>query len=407
MRFIHAESLRLPEDGDDWAPALVRAMAAGETQISLPRGTLVFRSGVDVTEGVIIAGSGVRHTVCQFIGTAYGFRFRSGAVGVRGPYARLWMLTVTASAPLVDADGIRIEAGKSALWDVIVTGWSRDGVAILGSAPNNANHGTHLLVGAGGNGRHGVSMVGADGQCHALIGCDSRDNGGGGFVDGSFLGNYLFGCHASHNGGLDYDLSGDSQIGAVVGCYSETRLDPQGAPIPTVKVARGNAALQLRGTRDATPGAYLGAKAGSVSLSEVVGGSAAGSSARLGSSDPETALSFGDTTGKGYRLLKKAAGGLSHLWAYAWQGSTSAAAIAMTTDGHARGAGIAALPRGALLGLGASQRMVSTSAAAPVSPGTIGDVVLAATPTATLDGWRYVTGPEGPYWRAFAWGAGS
>lgn len=366
MRFAPLESYREANDGDDWAPAWERAMVADESQVSLPKGTLRFRSPMRFRRNVEAMGCGVFHTSLVFTGTPAGVVL--GAYGAdpvwRGDDARLSRMTIRYDAagqqPPADCDGIRVEAPIVHLYDLLVTYWPRDGIHVTGGVtrvpPSNANLGLHMLVRTGGNGRHGIYFSGGDANAHSLVMCDSSGSKGDGIRDESFLGNTMLGCHTATNTGASYVAEGYSQRTTLLGCYAEGDQAP-------ARVTRGNLAVNVRAVADpSVQSPRIDGSSGGVTVSRSTIGDGK-VRAQLGSTDPESAMDIfaPSAPSDAYRLVARAAGGLKDMWSWTWKGASSLAAFAMTTAQHPRGPGFPVSPRGMLLGLGPGQRMVDAA----------------------------------------------
>lgn len=405
-----------PLDGNDYAPAWDRAMLDGlATRLSFGPGVFRFSRGVKYTRVCAVEGAGwfpniyarvgdppeaVGGTVLMFDGTSTGITIGRAADGVHGvDGSALRNLSVRCKAPLPDADGVYVGAGYVDIDHVTIYGWTRDGLHVRGdvaTGDGGANCGSVTRVVSGVNGRHGFYWSGGDAGVWAGFGCSAVANGVDGFHDESFMGQYPWGSHTADNSRYGFFALAGNQRGVWSG-YAESN---QKSLLPG-----SNLSLNLRtvwdGVSAAVDAAFGVVRTGQISSQAQTSKVAT----QLGSTDPESAIDLVDASLAALRFVRRTAGGLSNMWAFAWKGANSLAPLGITTDGHALGAGQAVFPRaqvffGSRTVLGFAEVPPATASAADV-----GGVWLAKAPTAALDGWRCKSVQGVPTWVPFVLGA--
>lgn len=411
--FALLDSYIEPADSGDISLAWDRAMAGNALVIvPTPGATYVAQSTLVVSRRVLV----LSWAATFWIAASTCFRVTSGGarsafVGVSaesnrqgGLGAHGWDFQARAYALLCRAekfagDGFHVEA------DV--------------TSGTNANSGALLWCDSVSHLGRAYSWRGGDSNAWTVIGCTTSNCVGdwlttsgqpgaprvAGYHDQSFLGTRIIACqsgaHVSNDGvaPIGYCLDGNSGAGVIAFSYQE------GGPLgPKVCVRHSNIAIgNLCGYTDDSDGLRIG---GPKILGRLVFGGAGVIASTLTIGAP-TDGSIGEIKsaldGYGYSLTRTPNVGSVGYWEIRRANSSAQTVLALRADK----AGILA-PLGLSLGSGNAVRLVNVAKYAPAAAsGVVGDVTLASEPTATLDGWRKVGGPNGPYWRPFAWGAGN
>lgn len=410
------DSYILPGDGDDIAPAWDRAMATtAAVVVATPWKTYEASRTLDIARKVIVVG-----WLATFFFGAAGFRLLTGSAGsmLFGVEAR------SVSKASLRSHAFEV-ATRCALFFCTARKFGGDGFHVAADVtvqpPTNANGGLMVGCDSTGHAGRGFSWRGGDANAWTVIaGTTSACVGDwidrveqdqdvlgsprvGGFHDMSFLGTRIFGSHSGVHTAtgdvspLGYCMDGDAGSGLIIGCYQEGNT-------PLMKVRHHNTAIANLGQYTAdSDGAIVGGRRlrGRWEFSRA---DAIDATLTLGTPGPG---SIGEIKSKldgyGYGLVREPnPQNPTHprWWVVRWGNIAAGTVLAFRADAP----GLLA-PLGLMLG--AQKRLLTVAATMPTAPGTVGDVVLAATPTPTLDGWRFVTSPNGSYWRAFVWGAGA
>lgn len=383
-----------PQDGTDIAPAWDRALASGSRVIVFTPGSTYQTSRALVIDRRVLVVGWLSILMCAL----GGFVVESGGSlsVIAGIEARGTNVTIPAAGFLF----------RARAWLLGCTAWKfgGDGFEIDGTA-SNANCGVMIGCFATGCRGTGYSWRGADGNAWTVLGCSASNCFGtiAGFWDRSFLGTFFFGCHSGNHSNpvpangkpLGVALDSNSAGGAWVAGYQETSHQ--------VRVMAPNTALGgiYELSPDSNCARVAGSKNGLGILGRVIVGRVDDNQPRIvfGPAVIGSVAELSMTGEYPYTLLFDAP---SKRWIVRRANMPSQSVLELRSDA----AGIA-FPMGFGVGVGTLRRSVTVSANKPTAAGTIGDIVLAATPTDTLDGWRYVQSPAGPGWRAFVWPSGS
>lgn len=407
IRFL--DSYIEPQDGTDIAPAWDRAMADTSAAFIVATPLRVYRASraMVVTRRVVFFA-----WLASFLCSEEAWVFSSGGAmsafvgaeaasvargaGAHGFVfnARAWMMLCAAHN--FGGDGFHVEA------DVVYYGTNANIGCLIGCASSGCD-------GRGFSWRGGDSNAWLAVMCHAAS-CSGRwtnlDGSPGaplvgGFHDQSFLGSRIVACHsgvhkksASNDLPLGYCMDGDSSFGVLAFSYQE-------GVEPLVKLRHSNIGIgNLCVYTDDSDGTTVSGRRvrGGLEFSRgdvidatlYVGRPVVGAIAEIRSKLDQY----------GYSLVREPAP--STQWAIRRANMPSQTVMSLRNDTAA-----IAFPLGVRVGWGTQQRSITVSTSKPPTAGTIGDIVLAATPTDTLDGWRYVNSPAGPGWRAFVWAQGS
>ena len=446
------EDWYLPQDGDDISHAWRRCMEGGDgldpirTDSSELGGTVVFgaktywaRSTMHVTRRMRIVGEGAYNTrIFSVECTAFHVRFRndvtSPRVGNGGQETTIEHLAVQYSgARTPGIHGIRFDA-KAHAQNIEVHAFTGDGIHIVGDVTvqpqTGANTCSLYAVRCVDVDGAGFYLAGGDSNASTFVHCDASNAKAGGFWDRSFLGNFFLGCHSNNKRrGADWWSSEDGQmmpatstknasmVGGLLYPHALICIRPS-ARSHVIMYAEGNNLVDVRPPSFCYPvqggtvtpeseAAYLRPLTSHFVLPK--GAQAAG----VGSSSSSVALAPNAQTAMelrspldtfGYGFARETNGPLNGWWTMRRANSQGQAPLAFRADAKAGATAAVWAPKGMMMGEGVMRRTMAVVQSPPdVSTATVGDLLLAAYPTATLDGWRCVDEGNGPFWRPFVW----
>lgn len=257
MRTI--EEFYLAADGDDWAPAWKRAMDTCRSdspylgcELRFGSRDYRFRSSIDVTRRMIIAGEGPVNTRLIFQECA-GIYFRYSndhpthpRPGNGSQSSTLRDLSIKYQGPYTDVPahiGLYIEA-KLSMHNLEISHFPGDGVSIYGDAEverqTNADKCLAVNVRSYQNRGNGWTLRGTTANWGVYSMIDGTNNAGWGVYDESFLGNTYLSPHTANNAlGSYYAHSvGDTnnQKGTFFCPYAEKDQPPSRVVLPNLVV---------------------------------------------------------------------------------------------------------------------------------------------------------------------------
>lgn len=457
------EEWYLPTDGDDIAPAWDRMMAGGDgldpirTDDGGLGGVVLFGSktyrttrALEVTRQVVVRGEGQINTRILCVSSSgFHVRFRDDStnprVGFGGQESVISDLRLQYSGPRGSAlqggphHGINVNA-RAHVERVHVADFPGNGIHILGDVTVQPKTGANLcrLVACRATGCDGAGyyMRGGDANANTFDTCDATDCLAGGFWDDSFLGNFFIACHANIVS-RPRDWWQPSDIVGFAGYRPAS--DNLNASLFTNGIWYPNS---LRAVRSSQRGFVLMYTEGANMIdirppnfvAPVMGGGVTPASAAAGitmstsgvvmptgnatKASDGTEMRLAPYAGESFEVrspldsqtvsLKRIAQGPAAGWLGFVRAHSLDMALGVRCDAKTGAPLEAWAPRGMQLGQSVNRRSLNVSPTIPdPTAGSVGDVVLATTPTDTLDGWRKCNGPNGAYWRPFAWGAGT
>lgn len=401
--FALLDSYIEPQDGTDIAPAWDRAMASTPLVIiATPGATYHASRPLEVTRRVVLLGWATLFYAALGAFVVRGAASMSLFFGIdthstnRPAGADAWLFKsrawcVLCSAKKFGGDGFRVEA------DVVHEGTNANSGVLLGCS--STGHTGRAFSWRGGDANAWLALMCTTSGC---TGEYAERNGGpfvAGFHDASFLGTRVIACHSGVHQLTDgvhplgYCFDGNSGAGLMLGCYQEGK-DPYSV-VRHQNTAIANVALFTADSDGAIVsgrrlrGRWEFSRADAINATLTLGAPTTGA--------------IGEIKVPGeypYALVREAAP--STRWTIRHANMPQRTVVALNGAAPA-----IEFPLGFGMGFGSLKRTVSVTADKPTTPGVVGDIALAAHPTDTLDGWRYVNSPAGPGWRAFVWPAGS
>lgn len=214
---LHIEDCYEYSDGDDWSPAVRRAIdsfsgiprpSTGGTIQFGPR-TYTFSETIELDRTVILQGQGAAGsdgaTILLFdpdtTGILVHYAMTSSDPVRRGDRSLIKNLTVR-SLGGNSGHGIELLA-RANLEYVSIENFPENGIHISADVnrtpPTNANTWRMYSVLTTENGGHGLYVDGGDTNTGVAVGLSASSNGGWGIYDSSFLGNTYLGAHTATN----------------------------------------------------------------------------------------------------------------------------------------------------------------------------------------------------------------
>lgn len=240
-------------DGEDWLPAITRAMKEWRPNpqnledyrgFTLQFGSreYIFSGSIELIRGMSIIGSGGADaaSVFKFPAGVHGIichRKTTTPPGFGGGLADQSIVDrvkiVGGGSLTATAHGILMYA-RMTLTNTYITRFSGDGIHVEASVdanpPTNANN-WQIQNCRVDDCNNGLFVKGSDANAGCAIALDCSDNREWGINDNSFLGNTYVACHTANNQGGAYRCTDRNAISLFLNCYSESGQTSEiGAP---------------------------------------------------------------------------------------------------------------------------------------------------------------------------------
>lgn len=213
---------------------MAAALAAGDGEILLPRGKLLFNSTLHLKSRVHLCGEGGGQagdavSVMQFAPDAAGIvvhRYNTDCVEPPGPGPADGSIIegIALQGSGLSGHGIALKA-RATVRECTINGFGGNGIHIDADVtytpPTNANCWTVEQVRVTNCKGHGLFADGGDVNAGRAVGLDCTSNGGWGVFDSGFLGNTYIACHVAANALGAYKTDNANARHVFLGCYSE------------------------------------------------------------------------------------------------------------------------------------------------------------------------------------------